>query len=150
MVTALAGGVMARNEARVWVLGGERIKRAREAGRWSQAALAEAVGISQGYLSHIERGLRRPQPEVLWRIADLLDVPREELGTYYGYADTGTGDLVFHVPRDRATAVRLLLQLPIAWARRFERMMRVALLEEDQAGERPDRDTGDEGQPKTS
>jgi len=40
----------------------------------SQNQLANKIGISQSYLSAIERGLKSPTIRMLYRIADKLDV----------------------------------------------------------------------------
>jgi transcriptional regulator with XRE-family HTH domain len=42
-------------------------------------ALAAAVGLSPGSISHFSTGRRRPTVEVADRIARLLDVPTEQL-----------------------------------------------------------------------
>lgn len=116
---------------RLYAAGGTHITQARRAGRWSQSALAQAVGISQGYYGHIEIGIRRPKPEVLWRIADLLEIPREELAPLYRYADPGKGEVIMHVPTNKASAVRRLLTLPADALSKLEQMARIAFLEEN-------------------
>lgn len=45
----------------------------------TQVALAEAVAITQGYVSEIERGTRGASPELLTKIAEVLDCPVETL-----------------------------------------------------------------------
>jgi len=42
-------------------------------------ALAAAVGLSPGSISHFSTGRRRPSSELAERIARLLDVPVEQL-----------------------------------------------------------------------
>jgi transcriptional regulator with XRE-family HTH domain len=53
---------------------GEFIKDLRQAARISLRELADLAGVSNPYLSQIERGLRRPSAEVLAQIANALRV----------------------------------------------------------------------------
>lgn len=53
---------------------GERIRRTRRRKGWTQAQLAEALGIRAGTLSGYEREYRRPDVEMLDRIASVLGV----------------------------------------------------------------------------
>lgn len=46
----------------------------------TQAALAEAAGVAQGFLSEIEAGRKKASPDTLTRIAAALDVPPEQIG----------------------------------------------------------------------
>jgi len=55
------------------------VRQARQARDMTQLALAEALGVSQGYMSEIERGTRGASPELLARIAEALDCPVESL-----------------------------------------------------------------------
>lgn len=58
---------------------GELIRRQRELNRLTLRQFAALAGISNPYLSQIERGLRMPSPEVVQAIARLLEVSAEEL-----------------------------------------------------------------------
>jgi transcriptional regulator with XRE-family HTH domain len=58
---------------------GEFIRRQRELSEVSMRQFAELVGISNPYLSQIERGLRAPSHEVLQSIADGLRVSADTL-----------------------------------------------------------------------
>jgi transcriptional regulator with XRE-family HTH domain len=58
---------------------GEIIRRQRELNELSMRAFADLVGISNPYLSQIERGLREPSERVLEGIAKSLHVPVEAL-----------------------------------------------------------------------
>lgn len=51
---------------------GPEIRRQRELSGYGLRRFANAAQINAGYLSRIERGLRKPQPEVMARIAGLL------------------------------------------------------------------------------
>jgi transcriptional regulator with XRE-family HTH domain len=58
---------------------GEIIRRQRELSALSMRQFADLVGISNPYLSQIERGLREPSERVLEGIAKSLAVPVEAL-----------------------------------------------------------------------
>jgi len=64
---------------------GEIIRRQRELSKLSMRQVAQTVGISNPYLSQIERGLREPSEKVLDAIARSL-----ELSTQALYAEAGT------------------------------------------------------------
>jgi transcriptional regulator with XRE-family HTH domain len=58
---------------------GEIIRRQRELAELSMRQVAAMAGISNPYLSQIERGLRAPSEEVLRAIADSLNVSADLL-----------------------------------------------------------------------
>lgn len=58
---------------------GDYLKEQRVASRLSLRQLAEQTGVSNPYLSQIERGLRRPSAEVLQQIAKALRISAEQL-----------------------------------------------------------------------
>jgi transcriptional regulator with XRE-family HTH domain len=58
---------------------GEIIRRQRELAALPMRQLAAMSGISNPYLSQIERGLREPSEQVLHAIADSLKVPTDTL-----------------------------------------------------------------------
>ena len=58
---------------------GNFLREQRLASRLSLRQLAEQVGVSNPYLSQIERGLRRPSAEVLQQIAKALRISGEQL-----------------------------------------------------------------------
>ena len=62
---------------------GEFIASQRRAAELSLRQLAERAGISNPYVSQIERGLRRPSEQVLASLAEALQV---SAGTLYSYA----------------------------------------------------------------
>jgi transcriptional regulator with XRE-family HTH domain len=58
---------------------GEFIREQRAAARLSLRRLSDMAGISNPYLSQIERGLRRPSAEILQQIAKALAISAESL-----------------------------------------------------------------------
>jgi transcriptional regulator with XRE-family HTH domain len=58
---------------------GDYLKEQRVAAQLSLRQLAEQAGVSNPYLSQIERGLRRPSAEVLQQIAKALRISAEQL-----------------------------------------------------------------------
>jgi transcriptional regulator with XRE-family HTH domain len=58
---------------------GEYLREQRQSSRLSLRQLAEQAGVSNPYLSQIERGLRRPSAEVLQQIAKALRISAEQL-----------------------------------------------------------------------
>jgi len=66
---------------------GEFIRHQREVARLSVRRLAEAAGVSNPYLSQIERGLRRPSADILQQIAKALHVSAEQLYVRAGILD---------------------------------------------------------------
>ena len=68
---------------------GDFIASQRRAAELSLRQLAERAGISNPYVSQIERGLRRPSAEVLASLAQALQV---SAGTLYGYAGIAPTD----------------------------------------------------------
>ena len=58
---------------------GDYLHEQRTAAHLSLRQLAELAGVSNPYLSQIERGLRRPSAEVLQQIAKALRISAEQL-----------------------------------------------------------------------
>jgi transcriptional regulator with XRE-family HTH domain len=58
---------------------GDFIRSQREVARMSVRRLAEVAGVSNPYLSQIERGLRKPSAEILQQIAKALQISAETL-----------------------------------------------------------------------
>ncbi len=58
---------------------GDYIRAQRTAAQISLRALADKAGVSNPYLSQIERGLRRPSAAILAQIADGLSISAESL-----------------------------------------------------------------------
>jgi transcriptional regulator with XRE-family HTH domain len=64
---------------------GEFIKTQREVARMSVRRLAELAGVSNPYLSQIERGLRNPSADILNQIAKALQISAETLYERAGF-----------------------------------------------------------------
>jgi len=82
---------------------GEFIREQRAGARLSLRRLSDMAGISNPYLSQIERGLRKPSAEILQQIAKALRISAETLYVRAGILeerDTGT-DLVGEILSDR-------------------------------------------------
>ena len=75
---------------------GEYLKEQRVAAQLSLRQLADLAGVSNPYLSQIERGLRRPSAEVLQQIAKALRISAEQLYVRAGIVspEEGTGGSV--------------------------------------------------------
>jgi transcriptional regulator with XRE-family HTH domain len=67
--------------------------------------LAERTGVSNAYLSQIERGLHEPSITVLRSIADALEVPLESLLTRAGVFDRPPGEGRVALVRDTEAAI---------------------------------------------
>jgi transcriptional regulator with XRE-family HTH domain len=65
---------------------GEFIRRQRELSELSMREFARLAGISNPYLSQIERGLRAPSEQVLHAIADTLKVSADTLYEHAGFS----------------------------------------------------------------
>ncbi|HLH28878.1 MAG TPA: helix-turn-helix domain-containing protein [Acidimicrobiales bacterium] len=71
---------------------GAFIREQRNSARLSLRRLSELAGISNPYLSQIERGLRRPSAEILQQIAKALRISAETLYVQAGILDQPDGD----------------------------------------------------------
>ncbi len=72
---------------------GEFIREQRSMARLSLRKLSEAAGISNPYLSQIERGLRKPSAEILQQIAKALRISAETLYIRAGILEEREGEL---------------------------------------------------------
>ena len=71
---------------------GEYIREQRESAKISLRELAKSAGVSNPYLSQIERGLRKPSAEILQQIAKALRISAEALYVQAGILDERYGD----------------------------------------------------------
>jgi transcriptional regulator with XRE-family HTH domain len=111
---------------------GEYIRRQRELQELSLRQLADLVGISNPYLSQIERGLREPSEKVLDAIARSLELSAEGLYEQGGRRRGEEGDeeepaVVAAVRADRSLTARqrqALLEVYDAFTGRSSRRRR--------------------------
>jgi transcriptional regulator with XRE-family HTH domain len=66
---------------------GEYLREQRRSAQLSLRQLAEAAGVSNPYLSQIERGLRNPSAEILQQLAKALRISAETLYVQAGILD---------------------------------------------------------------
>jgi transcriptional regulator with XRE-family HTH domain len=87
-----------------WLDLGSFIREQRGSARLSLRRLSELAGISNPYLSQIERGLRRPSAEILQQIAKALRISAETLYVQAGIleAPTGSPDLTRAIMADQS------------------------------------------------
>lgn len=97
----MAGGRMRMGEL------GSFIREQRRAARLSLRKLSDLAGISNPYLSQIERGLRKPSAEILQAIAKALRISAETLYVRAGILDEERDhDLVAEILKDPSISER--------------------------------------------
>ena len=101
---------------------GKFIREQRDLSRLSLRRLSDLAGISNPYLSQIERGLRKPSAEILQQIAKALRISAETLYERAGLLEVheGGGDTVAAILRDplltddaRQTLIKVYVSLRI-------------------------------------
>jgi transcriptional regulator with XRE-family HTH domain len=87
---------------------GEFIREQREQAQVSVRQLARLAGVSNPYISQIERGLRKPSAEILQQIAKALRISAEQLYVRAGILETRTGspELIAAILADPALSER--------------------------------------------
>ena len=70
---------------------GEYLREQRKNSKLSIRQLAAAAGVSNPYLSQIERGLRKPSAEILQQLAKGLRISAEQLYMHAGILDERDG-----------------------------------------------------------
>ncbi|MPY95878.1 MAG: helix-turn-helix domain-containing protein [Acidimicrobiia bacterium] len=85
-----------------WADLGTFVREQRGEAQLSLRRLSDLSGISNPYLSQIERGLRRPSADILQQLARALELAPESLYVRAGIldADEGAPDLVAAIRRD--------------------------------------------------
>jgi transcriptional regulator with XRE-family HTH domain len=78
---------------------GDYIKQQRSSAKISLRQLSKLAGVSNPYLSQIERGLRRPSAEILQQIAKGLRISAEALYVRAGILDVARGGPVVDAVR---------------------------------------------------
>jgi transcriptional regulator with XRE-family HTH domain len=95
---------------------GAYIRDQREQAKISLRQLAQAAGVSNPYLSQIERGLRRPSADILQQIARGLRISAEALYVQAGFLEdrppgTGVRDAVLTDPELTERQKQMLLEV---------------------------------------
>jgi transcriptional regulator with XRE-family HTH domain len=95
---------------------GEYIRDQREQARISMRQLAQAAGVSNPYLSQIERGLRKPSADILQQIAKGLRISAEALYVQAGIledrpADSGVRSALLADPELSERQKQVLLEI---------------------------------------
>jgi transcriptional regulator with XRE-family HTH domain len=96
---------------------GEYIREQREQAKFSLRQLAQAAGVSNPYLSQIERGLRRPSAEILQQIAKGLRISAEALYVQAGIledqppADSGVRSALLADPHLSERQKQVLIEI---------------------------------------
>ena len=87
---------------------GAFIRDRRRDARLSLRKMSELAGISNPYLSQIERGLRKPSAEILQQIANALRISAESLYVRAGFLEQrdDTADLEAAIQRDPTLTAR--------------------------------------------
>jgi transcriptional regulator with XRE-family HTH domain len=103
---------------------GNFIREQRNASRVSLRELARAAGVSNPYLSQVERGLRKPSAEILAAIARGLKISAESLYEQAGILDrrSGNPETVAAIRSDVALSERhkaVLLELYETYVREY-------------------------------
>ena len=104
---------------------GEFIREQRNVARLSVRRLSDMAGISNPYLSQIERGLRRPSAEILQQIAKALRISAETLYVRAGILDAREvpGDLTEAILASRRSSddqKQTLLRIYLSFRRENE------------------------------
>jgi transcriptional regulator with XRE-family HTH domain len=130
---------------------GEYIRQQRERANISLRQLSSAAGVSNPYLSQIERGLRRPSAEILQQIAKGLRISAEALYVQAGiledkYPDSGVRSAVLADPGLSERQKQVLLEIYESFRKEMAASAADAAEDElaDEGGPRPDgREPGD-------
>ena len=87
---------------------GEYIRQQRSSAQISLRQLSKLAGVSNPYLSQIERGLRKPSAEILQQIAKGLRISAEQLYVQAGILDVrpGAPELIAAILADDGLAER--------------------------------------------
>jgi transcriptional regulator with XRE-family HTH domain len=106
---------------------GAFIRDQRRRAELSMRKLAELAGVSNPYLSQIERGLRRPSAEILQQLARALSISAEALYVQAGILERRDGDVdvISEIMRDHS----------LSHAQRMELVRAYQALRESGAGE---------------
>lgn len=85
---------------------GEFIRAQRQLAKLSQRQLGRMSGVSDSYLSQMERGLYRPSPEIMKSLARVFGLPPSVLYAQFGLLDDEDVTEDSHRPPDVEGAIR--------------------------------------------
>ena len=72
---------------------GDRLAEARQGRGWALREVERRTGIHNAHLSQIENGgIARPNPNVLWTLAELYEIDYQELLRLAGHVEAGAAD----------------------------------------------------------
>jgi len=116
---------MVTDQTKRWHELGSFIREQRATARLSLRRLSELAGISNPYLSQIERGLRRPSAEILQQIARALRISAETLYVQAGILDPPDGGtdlprLILADPRISEDQKQALVRIYLSFRRENE------------------------------
>ena len=116
---------MAPDPVERWRDLGSFIRAQRAGARMSLRRLSELAGVSNPYLSQIERGLRRPSADILQQLAKALRISAETLYVQAGILDPPSrgSDLVAHIRADpylSESHKQALVQIYLSFRREHE------------------------------
>jgi transcriptional regulator with XRE-family HTH domain len=137
-------GTVADSAARSQV--GDFIREQRNAAKVSLRELARTAGVSNPYLSQVERGLRKPSAEILAAIARGLSISAETLYEQAGILDrrSGTADTVAAIRGDAALSERhkaVLLELYETYVREHAASVPAPVIPSDPTPSRPTKES---------
>lgn len=98
---------------------GDYLREQRQAAQLSLRQLSELAGVSNPYLSQIERGLKKPSAEILQQLAKGLEVSAETLYVKAGILDAG----VAPAPTDTPDVRRAIAEDPLLSARQKKTLL---------------------------
>src|SRR5204863_9430997 len=106
---------------------GEYLREQRRTAQLSLRQLADAAGVSNPYLSQIERGLRKPSAEILQQIAKALRISAEALYVQAGileerYDDSDVPAAILSDAHIAERQKQVLLELYEAYSRESDSM----------------------------
>jgi transcriptional regulator with XRE-family HTH domain len=119
---------------------GEYIREQREQAKISMRQLAQSAGVSNPYLSQIERGLRKPSADILQQIAKGLRISAEALYVQAGIledrpADSGVRSALLADPQLSERQKQVLMEIYESFRRENTAAETVADAESDDPAE---------------
>ncbi|MEV0261410.1 helix-turn-helix transcriptional regulator [Streptomyces sp. NPDC050617] len=115
---------------------GEFLREQRRSAQLSLRQLADAAGVSNPYLSQIERGLRKPSADILQQLAKALRISAETLYVQAGILDERD--------RDEAEVRSVILADPSINERQKQVLLQIYESFRKENGLAPDQEDGDD------